>query len=43
MLRRVVLVRTEVSEELGTSDSCQPDDGGAKLLRNVGCYKSHKS
>jgi hypothetical protein len=28
--------------ELGTlSDSCYPDDGGAKCLRNVGSYKSH--
>jgi hypothetical protein len=28
--------------ELGTlTDSCYPDDGGAKFLRNVGSYKSH--
>jgi hypothetical protein len=75
MLRRVALVRTDVSEEpsasfikvtgigeLGTTlaitsnrrklrrytkwcsyftDSCHPDEGGAKFLRNVGSYKSH--
>jgi hypothetical protein len=69
MLRRVALVRTDVSEEhsasffrvtrigeLGTtlavtknrrtlrrdiSDSCHPDEGGAKFLGNVGSYKSH--
>jgi hypothetical protein len=23
------------------TDSCHPDDGGAKFLRNVGSYKSH--
>jgi hypothetical protein len=38
MLRRVALVRTDVSEELG---SCHPDKGGAKFLRNVDSYKSH--
>jgi hypothetical protein len=51
MLCLVVLVRTNVSEEpsaffirvtrideLGTS---HPDEGGARLLRNVGSYKSH--
>jgi hypothetical protein len=43
MLRRVALVRTDVSEELSASirDSCHPDEGGAKFLRNVGAYKSH--
>jgi hypothetical protein len=56
MLRRVALVRTDVSEdlsasiigvtrigELGTTlaDSCHPGDGGAKILRYVGSYKSH--
>jgi hypothetical protein len=71
MLRRVALVRTDVSEELSASsiretrigelgttlavtsnrrtlqrnteftDSCHPDEGGAKFLRNVGSYKSH--
>jgi hypothetical protein len=72
MLRRVALVRTEVSEEPGASfirvtrigelgtissqrasvascslccsqftDSCHPDEGGARFLRNVGSYKSH--
>jgi hypothetical protein len=35
MLRRLPLVRTNVSEER------QPDDGGAKFLRNVGSYNSH--
>jgi hypothetical protein len=65
MLRRVALLRTEVSEESSASfigvkrinelgatlavtsnrrtlrtDSCHPDEGGAKLLRNVGSYKS---
>jgi hypothetical protein len=23
------------------TDSCHPDEGGAKFLRNVGTYKSH--
>jgi hypothetical protein len=77
MLRRVTLVRTDVSEDLSASiirvarigelgtltvisnwrtlrrntvrltlflvhtDSCHPDDGGAKFRRNVGSYKSH--
>jgi hypothetical protein len=46
MLRHVVLVRTDVSRELSASiirvtDSCHPDDGGAKVLRNFGSYKSH--
>jgi hypothetical protein len=81
MLRRVALVRTDVSEELSasfirvtingklgitlavtsnrrtlqrnvrrllvtasvvpSSDSCHPDEGGAKFLRNLGSYKSH--
>jgi hypothetical protein len=75
MLRRVALVRTDVSEELSASfirvtrigelgttlavtsnrrtlrrntklryffaDSCHLDEGDAKLLRNVGSYKSH--
>jgi hypothetical protein len=60
MLRRVILARTDVSEELSAStirvtrigelgttlavtsaDSCHPDDGGAKFLRNVGSCKSH--
>jgi hypothetical protein len=62
MLRRVALVRTDVSEdlsasfirvtrigELGTTlaetsnrrtitDSCHPDEGGAKFLRNICSY-----
>jgi hypothetical protein len=71
MLRRVALVRTNVSEELSASiirvtrigelgttlavtcnrrmlrrntkftDSCHPDKGGTKFLRNVGSFKSH--
>jgi hypothetical protein len=51
MLRHVALVRTDVSEELSASfirvtrngelASCHPDEGGFKLLGNVGSYKSH--
>jgi hypothetical protein len=48
VLRRVALETTEVSEERKASfitiwftDSCHPDDGGAKFLRTVGSYKSH--
>jgi hypothetical protein len=53
MLRRVALVRTDVSEELGASFirvtrigdigtiQATTDEGGAKFLRNVGSYKSH--
>jgi hypothetical protein len=43
MLRRVTLVRTDVSEERNTSitDSCHPDDIGDTFLRNVGSYKNH--
>jgi hypothetical protein len=71
MLRRVALVRTDVSEEpsasfirvtrigeLGTTlaattnrstlqrnakltDSCHPDEGGDRFLRNVGSFNSH--
>jgi hypothetical protein len=33
----MVLVRTDVSEELSASII----HGGAKILRNVGSYKSH--
>jgi hypothetical protein len=57
MLRRLALVRTDVSEELSALNirgtkigelgtitySCHPEDGGAKFLRNVGSYKSHKA
>jgi hypothetical protein len=25
----------------GNTDSCHPDEGGAKFLPNVGSYKSH--
>jgi hypothetical protein len=71
MLRRVALIRTDVSEEPSASfirvtrigelettqaatsnrrtqrasfsftDSCHPDEGGARILQNVGSYKSH--
>jgi hypothetical protein len=43
MLRRVALVRTDLSEELTSSftDSCHSDDEAAKFLRNVGSYKSY--
>jgi hypothetical protein len=45
MLRRVALVRTDISEELSASilrvKIGHPDDGGAKFFRNVGSYKSH--
>jgi hypothetical protein len=47
MLRCVALVRTDVSEERSASIirvtriRNNPDDGGAKFLRNVGFYKSH--
>jgi hypothetical protein len=43
ILRRVALVRTNVSEEPSASltDYCHPDEGGARFLRNVGSYKSH--
>jgi hypothetical protein len=42
------IIRVTIGE-LGTlaatsnrrTDSCFPDDGGAKFLRNVGSYKSH--
>jgi hypothetical protein len=50
MLRRVALVRTDVSEELSDSfirvtrlgelGTTHPDEGGVKFLRNVGSYKS---
>jgi hypothetical protein len=47
MLRRVALVRTDVSEEFSASfmrvtgiGSCHPVDGGDNFLRNVGFYKS---
>jgi hypothetical protein len=39
MLSRWGLVRPDVSDEL--ADSCHPDEGCAKFLRNVGSYKSH--
>jgi hypothetical protein len=48
MLRRVALLGAVDSEERSASvvgvtrtDSCHPDEGGAKFLRNVGSYKSH--
>jgi hypothetical protein len=30
-----------VTSNRRTLDSCHPDEGGAKFLRNVGSYKSH--
>jgi hypothetical protein len=48
MLRRVAVIRTDVAEELSASiirvtftDSCHPDEGGAKFLGDIGSYKSH--
>jgi hypothetical protein len=49
MLRRVALVRADVSEELSASfiretrigELGHPNEKGAKFLRNVGSYKSH--
>jgi hypothetical protein len=46
MSRRVALVRIDVSEELSASFTRvtrigEPDEGGAKFLRNVDFYKSH--
>jgi hypothetical protein len=53
MLRRVVLVRTDVSEKLSASfirvtiigevgtTLAVTDEGDAKFLLNVGSYKSH--
>jgi hypothetical protein len=51
MLRRVALVRTEVSEEIsafffrvkriGALGTCHIDEGESKVIRNVGSYKSH--
>jgi hypothetical protein len=36
-------IRVTRINELGTklADSGHPDEGGAKILRNVGSYKSH--
>jgi hypothetical protein len=33
--------RLLVTANVPSSDSCHPDDGGAKILRNVGSDKSH--
>jgi hypothetical protein len=50
MLRRVALVRTDVSEDLNATFiratrigelSCHTNEGGTEFLRNVGSYKSH--
>jgi hypothetical protein len=48
MVRRVALVGTDVSDEIRASiirfiDPCLLEDGGAKFLRNVGSYKSHRA
>jgi hypothetical protein len=43
------IIRVTRIIELGTTlavtstDSCHPDVGGAKFLRNVGSYKSHSA
>jgi hypothetical protein len=34
-------VRVTRIGELGTSDSCHPDDVAAEFLQNIGSYKSH--
>jgi hypothetical protein len=43
MVRRVALVRADVSEELSASfiRVTRTGEGGATFLRNVGFYKSH--
>jgi hypothetical protein len=45
MLRRVALVRTDVSEEISASfiivTRIDPDEGDAKFLRNVISFKGH--
>jgi hypothetical protein len=42
MLRGEALVRTDViASVVPFTDSCHPDEGGAKFLRNVGSYRSH--
>jgi hypothetical protein len=46
MLRRVALVKTDVSEDLSASfirvtRIGEPGTRGAKILRNVRSYKSH--
>jgi hypothetical protein len=33
-------IRVTRIDELGTTLSCYPDEGGAKFLRNVGSYQS---
>jgi hypothetical protein len=34
-------VFTALTMKNGVTDSCHPDEGGAKFLQNVGSYKSH--
>jgi hypothetical protein len=41
MLRRVALVRTNVSKERAASISFYPENVGDKFLRNVGSKKTH--
>jgi hypothetical protein len=46
MLRRNTSVRRLLVTAIVVSSSpmfCHPDEGGAKFLRNVGSYKSHKT
>jgi hypothetical protein len=38
-LRTLAVTRNR--RTLRFTDSCHPDDGGTKFLRNVGSYKSH--
>jgi hypothetical protein len=53
VLRRVAVVSDDFSEEfsasvirvtiIGELGTCHPDGGGAKFLRNVGSYNSHRA
>jgi hypothetical protein len=37
----ISIIRVTRIGELGTTDSCHPDDGSVKFLQNVGSYNSH--
>jgi hypothetical protein len=41
MLRRVALVRIDVSEDISSQDSCHTDDGGDIFPQNISFYKSY--
>jgi hypothetical protein len=41
MCRLVILVGTDVSDELMFVDCFDPEDGGDNFLLNVGSYKNH--